>query len=631
MRYDIVTWQKHRSTDVSLEGLGPSDIIWLDAGAGVAPMKRRVVLAIGIDRCGNLPSLPGAVYGAKQFAEWAIHQSYDAVDLITDESDRKVRFDDIRAKVREVVEALDVSRLILFFAGHGCSTVLGDFWLLSNYNTDSDEVISVALSEAHARRCGIDQVSFISDACRNATRGQQFFSQRSLFQKLRRPTTPAQWDRFAATDIDATAQEITGNVTGTGPGVAVTESYGIFTNCLMQALNGNVIAAFDGRKSEHRCISSASLATYLEKTVLSESSLRAQPQYVDAIASWRPPNDIYASFPKDHIIPSVSGLDREIDRFHRGEEPELDEMPRPPEPERRTSVAADKIRKFREQRNRRIRGRSQKFAKAEGSRSSETHTGIILVGSAIKRVAAHPSHWSLRERNANQVAVESELAATVLMEITEGNWIAAVAVPGFITSLLIERGLTVSLAYAPSANSRFATRQAMYQNQITPGLGRWTALMEAGKTPDTKSIIDIVEVLRGFDIADPAVGIIAAHAYERAGHLDELKDLANFFVMAKDEQGRSPGWVPFDLAFLSGLLSVRRSRERRPSRSRQAFRLAGSFPLMSQGWGYLEADDDRVPWTVLNARQGLLPALWTTFDATTGAIIADEIENGRLA
>jgi hypothetical protein len=114
--------------------------------------------------------------------------------------DRKVRFDDIRAKVKDAVDALDVGRLILFFAGHGCSSALGDSWLLYNYNTDSDQVISVTLSEFHARRCGIDQVSFISDACRNATRGQPLFSQRSLFQKLQRPTLPAQWDRFAAAD-----------------------------------------------------------------------------------------------------------------------------------------------------------------------------------------------------------------------------------------------------------------------------------------------------------------------------------------------------------------------------------------------------------------------------------------------
>lgn len=594
-------------------------------------MKRRVVIAIGIERCGNLPKLPGAINGAKQFAEWATKQPYDLVELITDENNTKVRFDDIRAKVKDVVEALDVSRLILFFAGHGCSSAIGDFWLLSNYNSDADEVISVMLSELHARRCGIDQVSFISDACRNATRGQQFFSQRSLFQRLQRPTTPAQWDRFAAADIDATAQEVSAAVP------SATEAYGIFTNCLMQALTGNVVAAFDDRKGENPCISSASLATYLEKAVLYESSLgmNSQPQYVDAISSWRPPNDIYASFRKDHIILSVSPLDRkettlQIKRFSREGDSELDNRLRRLGSKRGKSVADDTIRKLRERQGWRIRRRGEKFAKAEGRRSFETHTGITLVGSTIKRVAAHPQHWSFTENNADQVSVLSDHAATILMEITEGNWIGAVTVPGFITTILIEGGLAISLTYAPSGNSRFATAQAMYQNQVMPAVRRWTALMEAGKTPDRNNISDIVEASRQSNIADPAVGILAAHAYERAGHLDELRDLANFFATEKDEYGRLPGWVPFDLAFLSGLLSTSPFPGERPTASPQEFQLAGRFPLMTQGWAYLEADDARVPRIVFDARRGLLPALWTTFNAATGALIATEVVRGML-
>ncbi len=40
--------------------------------------------------------------------------------------------------------------------------------------------------------------------------------------------------------------------------------------------------------------------------------------------------------------------------------------------------------------------------------------------------------------------------------------------------------------------------------------------------------------------------------------------------------------------------------------------IAGMFPLMTQGWAFLEKGNPMISKALLDARSGLLPSLWTT-------------------
>lgn len=581
--------------------------------------KRSVVIAIGIERSGKLPRLPGAARGAKDFAAWAMENAYE-VALFTDEGGKDVTFDAIRSKVEEFVDALDVGRLILFFAGHGCASAAETMWLLSKYDRRSDEVVGVEASEKHARRCGIDQVSFISDACRNSVPGQPFFTPRSLFQRQQRIATPAQWDHFEAADIDGAAQEVAKPATETEPA----EHYGVFTSCLMQALKGNVSAAFARPRGEGPCVTSASLATFLEKAVAYETDLLAgaRPQRVDANSGWREPNDVYVSFPKGHIILSTSPLDRkergfEIHHFRLDAPSERGSLESwtPPRPKSRKSVASDRIRRLRERSNGRLRRRRAKFAAAEGRASFETHVGVTVIGSSIARVATRPEYWRFSDGGADQIAVRTEVPATLLLETAEGDFVAVLVVPGFVATLVVEKGAAASLSYAPSVNGGFARACDLYRETITPAVHRLTAEMEAKRTPDANAVIALLDALRAAGVVDPGAGVLAAHALEQAGRIAEIRELAQFFAATPDEYGRGPIGTPFDVAYLADSEAA----------------AVGAFPLLTKGWAYLEPDDSRVSRIVLEARRGLKPSLWTTFDAAAGAMLAAEIDEGRLA
>jgi hypothetical protein len=66
------------------------------------------------------------------------------------------------------------------------------------------------------------------------------------------------------------------------------------------------------------------------------------------------------------------------------------------------------------------------------------------------------------------------------------------------------------------------------------------------------------------------------------------------------------------------------------SSSGRTIGVAGSFPLMTQGWSFLDPEDNYVPRELFELRRGLLPSLWTTFRDTAGANLAALIQNGGL-
>src|SRR5947209_6699849 len=123
-------------------------------------MGERYAIAIGVRRSGRLPLLDGAIADAHAFAAWASRQGY-VVSKVTDEGGVAVTVKRIKDEITGILTD-DVSRLLVFYSGHGISSQLGDYWLLSDYDTD-DEAVNLAQSARNARRLGMGQIAVFSD------------------------------------------------------------------------------------------------------------------------------------------------------------------------------------------------------------------------------------------------------------------------------------------------------------------------------------------------------------------------------------------------------------------------------------------------------------------------------------
>lgn len=128
-------------------------------------MKRAAVV-VGVDQAGTLPRLQAAASGAAKFADWAKKKGF-TVELITDQSQRKVRIAAIKDAIEKFVDG-SYKQLVVYFSGHG--VLRGpdfEIWLLSGAPRNPDEAVVVSLSITHARNSGIPHVVFVSDACRS--------------------------------------------------------------------------------------------------------------------------------------------------------------------------------------------------------------------------------------------------------------------------------------------------------------------------------------------------------------------------------------------------------------------------------------------------------------------------------
>ncbi len=219
----------------------------------VGQMSQHAAIAIGVAHAGDLVELPGAVNGAKEFHRWAQAQGY-ATTLIIDEIE-SVTVERLKTAIKSSI-ANDTERLLIYFAGHGIEpSVNTAYWLLSNWQADSDEAVNVSLSLANAKRTALAQIAVFSDACRSTVTDAALVGGSSIFPKPGgSPAKLPQWDHFFASRLGEVSQEV--------PGADPTQAYGIFTRCVMQALNGNADKAIEKRDSDLRVVSSGTLAGF---------------------------------------------------------------------------------------------------------------------------------------------------------------------------------------------------------------------------------------------------------------------------------------------------------------------------------------------------------------------------------
>jgi Caspase domain len=580
-------------------------------------MGKYVAVAIGVARAGNsLPELPGAVNGAKEFHDWAEKQGYEA-HLVTDESD-EVTVQTLKTEIRKIIDEGEAERLVIYFAGHGIQpSVSMPYWLLSRWAADSDEAVNFNLSTSNAKRSGIGQIAIFADACRSNAPDAASVGGSSIFPKA---TTSAgqlpQWDQFLASRLGESAQEVSAT--------ASTAAYGIFTRCVMRALSGSAQEEIIDRPP--RVVTSTTLANYLDDQVPRESAetVGAAVQQPETVPGWRSPNDIYLRLPTASPAesqPKISEVLRE-----GGHKAEAFRKPRDrkqraekkPQFSRRARHAVAKAERFNEKA---LKANEALFA-ASQEREGLTGHGLTLIGGEPVAVTVRRGEQAslFRENSKPNIRAEGEKPLSILIELDNGNWIAGCILPEFVGTIVIKDGLAASVNYAPARDSRFP--RASFEH-IAPMLNRWTALMHQGRFGDYQELTQTAGQLRKYNYLNPTLGIIAAYAYERTGNLHEIDSVAGYFAEAQQP-------VPFDVALLSTkpVWRMRQGLTIELDAGRRA--VAGSFPLMTQGWSFLDREDEFVPLSLFEVRGGLLPALWTTFRGKEGKRLAELLHQGEV-
>jgi len=634
-------------------------------------MKNWRAVSIGIRKAGDMIELPGAVNGAKEFAAWATANGYQPT-LFTDEK-RPVEFAPIRAAISVIVNECP-DRLLVYFAGHGLQRADGPLWLLSNWKEDEAETINVELSLRNASRSGIPAVGIFADSCRNVTGGAMSLTPRSIFpsrDQLKNPmVAQTQRDLFFACRFDEISQE----TKSANPSAA----YGVFTKCLMSALNGKEPKAIEMEGS--KAVTSQSLADFLEDAVARTSELLpgAEVQIPECVSGFRPPKNIYnpGPFPPASIrdiaveiaaeknpapLETVLGALRGDLHYRlpnngyiagrRFRKPKISSKDLAKTLGETLPLLSDfldeSVANSREKAEARLNELTRTIDATKGRVSFETRQGFTIVGDVpavafISTSGQIPKNDIFSENNAFQVrAPQDDAPRSIAIRLQGGNWFAGALLPGFVGAVLVKDGAAGSLSYRPA---KFGPYDQGIDEKYGAEVTRWTALMIQGRYASRKELAASAEALRLYKSVNPSMGILAAYAYERIGALDEISSIAGYFAA----NGQP---VPFDVALLAkeemrfggdGKLEIETTRPaemfgrgRRQTAKfgrgrRQTAPVAGSYPLLTRGWSFLDSEAVGVSPVLFELRKYLVPSLWTTLSTDGGAMLVELLTKGEL-
>ncbi|MGE3966029.1 MAG: caspase family protein [Planctomycetota bacterium] len=691
-------------------------------------MARQVAVVIGIERSGNLVPLPGARRGAQQFSEWARAAGFEVVELV--DQGRSVTAADVWAAVSTAVNAGDVTRLFIFFAGHGVSKGLDtDFWLLSPGPDNPNEAVNVASSLRHARRSGVKHVAVFADACRTAAgKPQQGVDGYVIFPNQQRADR-IELDEFYAAQSGQAAQEVV-------PDDAIERSFGVFTECLLAALTGADREAAELVQVEGQptlAVTAKSLASHIQDAV--EAKLEAIPGAAVQMPDPRPgsyPPNVLARLREGHptanltieltfegapprvgraaltlfvfdpvsndfvrrataaarlevalAVGSLCRIQIEVAGYRPPEDASeifqlradqqrsirmrVDRLgfmadPRPPTPstthtrvlderdhehERAPQAGVYRVvtrdllsgrsvvtlqQLGRDETPEPVRGLARDpraeaavdtLVANEGRDHFETTTGLTVRGAPV--VAAHVSggHAGIFvENGAHHIRghrpgtdydqLGRPRAASAVLDLGDGRYAAVAMFGGFLGTVVVQGAGVTHVSYVPAPGSRFDLPEARAES-ARRALARAGVAARSGRFQlATSAAADLASTLRNYKHFNPTLGVYAAYAYDIAQRSDQIVDMIGYY---RDWQ--QP--VPYDLVLLSGL-----------DRQQVGQIVVPAYPLLTQGWAYLDDFPGELHPAVRRARSSLAPSLWATPTGAGGAALADAIDRGEL-
>lgn len=490
-------------------------------------MARTVAISIGVARVPGFPYLAGALTGVAEFARWAESQHFSEIHEITDDG-RSVTFTEIYEIVASLV-AGDVTRLFLYFAGHGLACGYGeDVWLLSDVRNNPNEAINADLSYRLARTCPIPHVAFFADTCRTAADASLLGITGSVLFPRCGNLRPGQVDRFFACLPGLPAWERRPDDPGTPP-------YGIYTKCLLPALWGQrpdaVRAVINGR--EPKAVLANSLAMHLERAVPIQARREAGKE--------QPPDSLPGSYWEPNVIAWVPA------DIAQEPPPSVPTGGQDPDDEPDVTISASVVSEI------------AANIEATGQGVSPAAAGFTLHGQIADEADDGGQSF---ERGEWVIGRQGDAAAAIVkLDATareHARWAGFAIIPGHTAAIRVgERGVEY-IGYMP------ATATYLSAKATSAAMARAAALARIWRLDRADD--DILSA--AYDDLNPTITVCLAYHFDRFGHEEAITRLVEDFA----NRGRV---LPFDIALLAG---------------REAFALARVFPaypLMTRGWPLL--------------------------------------------
>lgn len=614
--------------------------------------RRMVAFSIGVGGPEGLPYLSGAVNGAHQFYEWASKLGYRSHLVIDDEV--PVTINRLKTELLTELEIQEppIHRLVIYFAGHGLIREADEgLWLLSDWKTQL-RAVAVEVLKRRLYRFNVGQIAIFADSCRSlppSIDAADLTPDAVLGLGPNQRSDPP-IDKFIA------AQD--GSATYMVPGETPDEDRCLFSGVLMEGLWGLSQSAFSivlpGK------VTSRSLGTFLKQEVPKRAAQYSRDLSPTVSPTFPDGDDIYfeegvsitpPSFPPWPTVPSstTSELDVHQEILVQGNRPAFNINGGPLVNEStnleggeiaREARSLQKLKTKRKMQHRRDAELwlLQKIRNQSRPREFETESGFAVDGGMVRNVwtrpdvvaerHGEPNWWRIRHRSSDRLL----RSAPVLIELEDGTFGAATALPQFITTVLCETRGIAALIY----------RQINTPAEAAAAAEKAVAQLESG-TLRADDATDLAAEIRQWKHFDPVLGAISAYLYDSIGDVESIRRMAYFYV--KNQQP-----IPYDIALMGqlhgerrddGLLSVlvpavparkpRTKQEKKHEWTHSATQqvmgeVGGQWPWMRQGWVFLDdpADDDStlILPGLAELIRNLTNARFATLDAAGGLVLA---------
>jgi len=550
----------------------------------------RAALCIGVAKTGGLPILKAARKGAEEMHAWALANGIDS-HLITDESG-PVTVQQLRTKIKELVDPMNLDQLIIYFSGHGLNIRRDEVWLLSGA-PDEDEAVNVANAEKRARAGTVPHVVFLSDACRTAppdTQGQSIEGH-ALFPNLDTDGPEKKVDVFWACLLGKPSLEIK------DPNEAA-KRHAAFTDELLLALKGTYPEALELLPPSHvlKPLPLKKLLVNRVPTRVSEllGGNATVTQTPDARITSE--GDVwlaqFETLPAPPVPSALEGL-------------ELPMLEVPP-----IVTAAETLRSA--------------VSRAIASTSAPSEEApLVLPDSVLSELMfTGPDHFEsgcgFKLRGAELVSAETDGISTellepwlvrvwpnarahnVLFQLKDGRVFVLPAIQGFLATVSFEDGELRNVAYEPSSNSSRYGDYVEQKNELTVLRSLIASAADAGGFHlDRQDADALTERIRNLKGIDPTMALYAAYAYYSVGRRESIRDMQRFLFT-------DLGITFFDVAMLAG-----------GKNAPDANRIFPAFPLLTQGWSLAGASP---------LKRYVVDSLWTIFDPAALSILRDSMK-----
>jgi hypothetical protein len=607
-------------------------------------MQTMRCLAIGISDAPPLDFLQGAVNGAKAFGDWATKLGIPSKVLVDDVD--PVGLADVRAALDQLLLGPEkISRLLIYFAGHGLARdAAEDLWLLSQW-FEVQRAIAVGGLRRRLERFGIDQITMIGDACRSIANNEDTAD---LYADPVLDRGP--FDRHIPR-VDLLRASASFSAAYMVMGREPEDDRCIFSGVLEEALLGAHAAAFEPNR---QCITSISLAMFLDDAV----KIRAREYGVDLrpdnIPGFYPPDDVYvAAIPATPpalrpwpTVGAVNAMGPSAIAGMRGGKRGWSTRDSAAAVEGVSGVGAptffsgpEQVAAARASQQREIVDFFNGY-QHEGERPThfETGAGFALAGTTVRNAYLGHRANAVNVRDAIWWRIVPDdgplltLPLPLLVELRYGTWAGAAALPNFVATFTVNEGRVVSLIY-----------RGMYSPEVDRGTENAVAHLRAGALA-TDAAYDFAANLRDAKEQDPVQGVLAAYIYDAQGDVESVRRTAFYLWCAGIP-------IPFDIAMLARLrptwmvpgvmvVDIPATEQRQPRSEKERTRswtfeatsrveravVAGIFPWLRQGWALLEGGDD--PWSVIlpqlsEIQKELLPTPFTTLTPHGGEFLRE--------